>query len=221
MKTRGHFLTGQILLLLILAAPTAASALDIERRPGSATLNSLLEQAWRAWRTNDLESAREHYAHAHRLDARNRDALLGLAAIALRQESAAVAADYFGRLLLLDPRDPHAHAGLSLLDSQLPAESRLQLLLEQQPDNAALHFALGCAYGAQAHWSAARDAFAHAHRLSPTEAPPLLNLAISLDHLGDALAAENYRRALRLDEHGKTFDHAAVTRRLQQLEQRP
>jgi Flp pilus assembly protein TadD len=223
MKICCYHLARQLFLALMLltASAVAAPALDIERRPGSAAMNGLLEQAWGAWRTNDLVSAREHYSRARQIDVRNRDALLGLAAIALQQGNDAAAMDHFGRLLLLDPRDAHAHAGLSLLGSLPQAESQLQRLLEQQPDHAALHFALGCLYGTQARWSDARDAYAQAHRLNPAEVSPLLNLAISLDHLGDERAAAHYRHALQRDEGGKAFDHAAVMRRLQQLELQP
>ena len=153
-----------------------------------------------------------------RLEPRNRDALIGLATVALRQNDDRLATNYFGRVLALDPRDPIGHAGLTLMADDNYAESPLKLLLEQHPDSAALYFALGKLYSEQSRWGEARNAFDHAHRLAPDEAVPLLNLAICFDHLNQPRsAADNYQRALELDISGRAFDHAALTQRLQQL----
>ncbi|BBE50029.1 Beta-barrel assembly-enhancing protease [Ferriphaselus amnicola] len=221
MRHLAKLLSIGICALAMTPTPIAASeraSIHIERRPSSLVLHTRLSSAWQTWHQGDLASAQRQYLDVLHTEPRNRDALLGLAAIALQQNDDRLASNYFGRTLALDPRDPIAHSGLTLIGNDESAESPLKLLLEQHPDSAALYFALGKLYGEQSRWSEARDAFKHAHRLAPDEAAPLLDLAICLDHLNQPRAAtENYLRALQLDKSGNTFNHGAITLRLQQL----
>ncbi len=183
--------------------------------------------AWQAYRNGDLSTAGHRYSEILKLDAKNRDALLGMAAIAQQQSRDDTAVHYYRQVLVLDPRDPVAHAGiLSLLNpgSEAGAESRLKLLLAQQPQSSALHFTLGNLYAEESRWGDAQQSYFSASNLEPDNAQFAFNLAISLDHLGKGgLAAQHYRRALQLD--GTTvpskIDRTQTQRRLNELTAAP
>jgi len=193
--------------------------------------------AWQAYRNGDFDTASQHYSEVLRNNSQNhnapnRDALLGMAAIAQQRSQDAIAAQYYIQLLDFDPRDPDAHAGMSSLLGAIgtaDTESSLKLLLVQHPEAAALHFALGNHYAEQSRWGDAEQAYFSACELESDNAQFTYNLAVSLDHLGQAkLAALHYRRALRLDHAGNTdplnanpgntsFDRAQTQLRLDEL----
>ncbi len=200
----------------------------IEHSHVSDAVDPMLLTAWQAYHNGDFDTASQNYSEVLRKDIQNnnspnRDALLGMAAIAQQRSQDANAAQYYSQLLGLDPRDPDAHAGMSsLLGTEAGAESRLKLLLTQRPEAAALHFALGNLYAQQSRWGDAQQAYFSACALESDNAQYAFNLAVSLDHLGHGkLAAQHYRRALQLDSVGNTsFDHAQTQLRLDELTSR-
>lgn len=175
----------------------------IERHPSNDGVDPTLLAAWQAYRDGDFATAWQLYRTALQQDGKNRDALLGIAAIARQQGRDDVAAQYYGHVLALDPRDPIAHAGMSTLASGDAAstESKLKLQLAYRPDAATLHFALGNLYAEQSRWSEASLAYSNAYKRNPDDAQLAYNLAISLDHLGQgARALPYYQRVLQLDQ---------------------
>ncbi|HZW25256.1 MAG TPA: tetratricopeptide repeat protein [Gallionella sp.] len=198
--------------------PRQRPAVHVE--PRAATVDPLLQNAYLAYRSGKPEEARQLYQAMLAKDGRNTDALLGLAAIAQQNGDNLVAAQYFSRVLILDPRNAVANAGMSALNTEDDGnESRLKTLLREQGDSTALHFALGNLFAGQSRWSEAQQAYFNACTLEPENAGFAYNLAVSLDHLGQAdLAARYYRRALQLDAaHGAGFDHAQISRRIEEL----
>jgi tetratricopeptide (TPR) repeat protein len=203
--------------------PRQTRPFSIESTQRADTITPLLEAGYRAYRSGDFAVAQQNYSRVLRQDDKNRDALLGMAAIAQQQGNDTVAAQYYGQVLVLDPRDPLAQAGMSALEKGGPSsdkESRLKLLLDQQPQSAALNFALGNLYAEQSRWTEAQQAYFTAYSLQPDAAQYAYNLAVSLDHLGQAkLAAQYYQRALQLDNSGSpTIDHAQAQQRLSELQ---
>lgn len=183
-------------------------------------VDPLLHDAFLAYRSGKTDEARQLYQSMLAKDERNTDALLGLAVIAQQQGEALVAAQYYSRVLMLDPRNAVANAGMSTLNTEDDSnESRLKTLLREQNNSAALHFALGNLYAGQSRWSEAQQAYFNAWTLESDNAEFAYNLAVSLDHLGQAnLAARYYQRALQLDATNRAgFDHAPVTRRIEAL----
>jgi tetratricopeptide (TPR) repeat protein len=184
--------------------------------PGvAAGYDALLRGEW--------DAAQANYSRALRADSNNRDALLGLAATAVKRGDEAEAQRLYRRVLELDPRDPLAHAGLMGLRppaDPAQAESRLRLLLAQHPEAAALHFALGNLLAAQARWAEAQQEYFRAFSLEPASADYAFNLAVSLDQIGQRrLAAEHYRKALALGAGAAAgFDRGQAERRLGDLE---
>lgn len=212
--------------LPLVASPAKPSRptepIRIEHTKETAAIDPALLAGYAAYRNGDLDKARQHYGEALQKDASSRDALLGLAAIAQQQSQDAAAVSYYRKVLALDPRDPVAHAGISaLLDAGDTAstESRLKLLLSQQPQSAALHFTLGNYYAGQSRWSEAQQAYFEAARLAPDNGHIVFNLAVSLDHLEQhKLAAQYYQRALQTgapDASG--FNRAQVQQRVSEL----
>lgn len=209
------------------AAPGAAPAsanLSIARREQSAPIDVLLQRGYRAYQGGRIEEARLAYADALRLDARNRDALLGAAAVAFVGGDTALAVGLYQRLLTLDPRDPAAVIGLQALGKQAdPArlESELRSLLQQSPDSAPLHFALGGVYSRQQRWAEAQQAYFNAYRVAPANPDYLYNLAVSLDNLGKRGAAAGFYRQALQAARGQlsSFDQAAALARLNQLDE--
>ncbi|MBL8488264.1 MAG: tetratricopeptide repeat protein [Rhodocyclaceae bacterium] len=178
-----------------------------------------------AFSAGRLEQARVEYERVLASEPRNTDALVGLAGIALRQGRPAEAEDLYVRAAEADPRDAAAVAGLVGLRAQadpLQAETRLKTLIAGQPEDAALHFALGNLQSRQARWSDAQQSYFKAHTLEADNPDVVYNLAVALDHLHQAgLAARYYNQALAMTEsRPAAFDRASVAARLRELQAR-
>jgi len=152
----------------------------------------------------------------------NRDALLGTAAVYMRQRAWERAAGYYVEVLRRNPRDPVAQAALLGLQEDLDplsGESHVKTLIARHPDDGNLRFSLGNLYAEQGRWAEAQEAYFAALRLDPESPDYAFNLAVSLDRLGQGRAAlEWYRRARALAAvHPATFDDAGAARRIATL----
>lgn len=200
----------------------AAAPVVIIRTEVEDPLQLLLTRAFEDYESgNDLQ-AEAGYRRALARDATNRDALLGLAAVVQRGGRIEEARQHYRRLLELNPMDSAPAAGLIGLQggaSPVQEESRIKLLLRQEPAAAHLHFALGTLYVAQGRWAEAQQAFFDAYRHDAENADYAFNLAVSLDRLGQRTAAmDYYRRAVDLVRAGTAgFDAAAALRRIETL----
>lgn len=203
------------------ASETNEKTLSILHQQAADSIDSILLSAYESYQKDDYASAWQRYREALAIAPDNRDALLGLGVIAQQQGKNDAAAHYYRQVLVLDPRDPIAYAGLSALGSGDPAgkESRLKQLISQQPDSAALYFALGHQYVEQSRWSDAQQAYFNALTMEPNNALFAFNLAISLDHLGQRkVAAQYYLQALQFDTttHSR-FNRTQAQQRLNEL----
>lgn len=195
--------------------------IEIKRNPTNNGVSDELKAAYQAYITGDLEIARQYYLKELEANPRNKDVLLGLAAIATRLQLANDAQAYYLRILELDPRDSSAIAGMSGLVQADPnqTESRLKNILAQQPNAAALHFALGNNYVTQLRWAEAQQSFFRALSIDPSNADYAFNLAVSLDHLKkNELASKYYSEALVLADKGPAgFKKMQIIERLKEL----
>lgn len=198
------------------------SGIQIQQQLETDNIYSTLTSAYQAYQSGDLGTAWQRYREVLRKDAKNRDALLGIAAIAQQQGQDDVAIQHYKQVLALDPRDPVALAGMSVLSSGdiTVKESRIKLSLTQTPQSASLYFALGNLYTEQSRWGDAQQAYANAFKIEPANAQFAFNMATSMDHLGRRkLAAQYYQQALQLDTSGNSgFDRAQTEHRLKQLQ---
>jgi tetratricopeptide (TPR) repeat protein len=153
---------------------------------------------------------------------RNRDALLGAAAVYMRGQAYEQAAGHYLEVLRRYPRDAVAQAALiSLQDGVDPVagETRVKSLLNATPGDSNLHFSLGNLYAEQGRWPEAQQAFFEAYRLDTENPDYAFNLAVSLDRLGQhAGAREYYERAGSLAAtRPAAFDPALARARLAAL----
>lgn len=204
------------------ASPTGGTAFKIKRKSTPDKLHPRLTRAYEAWRSGNLAAAKRDYERVLRSDPRNRNALLGLGAIAVREGRWDDASNRYTALLRLNPKDSIAQAGLIAVHENvdpLRGESQIKLLLREEPDAPHLHFTLGNMYAAQRRWGEAQSAYFNAYRLQSESPDYAYNLAVSLDQLGkSAAAADYYRRALELAaEDGAVFDQPSVRDRLLRL----
>ncbi len=196
----------------------------------------MLQQGWRAYNRADYGAASTSYRAVLQREPENRDALLGMAAIAMKQNRIDEAKSYYAKLLKLNPRDPIAVAALANLKqatvsqdshhgqqfSEL-SESRLKMLLKQQPDSAPVNFALGNISAQQKKWPQAQSYYFNAWMADDGNPDYAFNLAVSLDRIGKpGQAARFYRRSLELARsQNHSFSTDAVKLRLQSLERQP
>lgn len=195
--------------------------IEIIRNPTKNEVSVELETAYQAYINGDFEIARQHYLKELKTNPRNKDVLLGLAAVATRLQHLNAAQSYYLKILELDPRDTSAIAGMSGLMQADPnqTESRIKNLLAEQPNVAALHFALGNNYVSQLRWAEAQQSFFRALSIDAANADYAFNLAVSLDHLKkNKLAEKYYRKALVLSDKGPVgFKEIQITERLNEL----
>ena len=182
------------------AAPQAEPEGPVRISRGELKVQPALLRAVELLETDDLAGATRAYEQVLRGDARNSDALLGMAAIAIRQNDLRSAEGWYLRALEADPKDINALAGLINLRGQADpqaAESRIKGLLASQPDSPTLNFALGNLYAGQRRWPEAQLAYFNAHTADPTHPDYLFNLATSLDHMHlPKVALDYYKSAL-------------------------
>jgi len=204
------------------AAPsTDERALTVNR--AGAQVHPRVASGYAAYQAGDLTLARTDYEQALREDATNRDAALGLAAVEMRAQRYEQADAIYQRLLQVNPRDPHAQAGMLALRGQaldpVQAESRVKTLLAADPEANVLHFTLGNQYAQQGRWAEAQQAYFKAYAGDPENPDYAFNLAVSLDQLRQpALALEYYRRALAAaQKRSSNFAHDTARTRAQQL----
>ncbi len=191
------------------------------RKPGK--IPSALKQAYQDYQRQDYAAAEQGYRQVLRRYPGNRDAMLGLAAIALHQGNRQVAHYYYERLLQVDPSDKTARLALQSLSARqhsLENGSQIKYWLQTDKDNAQLHAALGNQYAADGQWKEAQQAYFEAHRIAPDNADYAFNLAVSLDQLQQPRQAlAYYTRARSLaDKGGALFSPQQLDRRIVQLQ---
>lgn len=198
----------------------AIGRLEVLRTTRADPLHEQITSAYQAFMGKDFQGAKSLYMKTLESDGNNRDALLGLAAIAVASGYLNEATRIYGRLLELDPMDGLAHAGLLAYGlNSAESEARIRMLLEREPNSHVLHFALGNHYVAQSRWPEAQQAFFDAFRLDSQNPDYAFNLAVGLEHLRQPRkAAEHYQRALELSERRPSaFDQETARARLRQL----
>ncbi len=188
-------------------------------------VNPAVSEAYAALEAGQFETAQRLYSQALKNDPANVDALLGLAALAQKDNRPEDAQRYFMSILEANPRHALAQSGLiSLMGRADPqaAESRLKQLLAREP-SAPLHFNLGNLYADQGLSPQAQQAYFHAHNLEPGNPDYAYNLAVGLEHLGQQkLALGFYRKAQQLASvrGSANFDTARIQERITQLSTR-
>jgi tetratricopeptide (TPR) repeat protein len=197
---------------------------EVRVSPSAVSVNPVLNAAYSAYAANDLAAARNGYTAVLERDPANRDALLGLAGIAAREQHNDEAENLYLRILHADPTDAYAQTGLISIRSTadpVAAESRLKTLLASQPESAFLHYALGNLYAKQRRWNDAEQEQFRALALDGDNADYCYNLAVSLDQMRQPRQAlTHYQRALALAAvRPASFDPDRLRARISELQQ--
>ena len=198
------------------------SLIKISRSKVVEDKGETIREAYSAYQNRDYEEAKLKYEQVLKEFPNNRDALLGLGAIATNKGDYNSAYLRYAQLLSINPRDELAKVAIinmqdksSLLDS----ESAVNSMLHENPNAHVLHFTLGNIYAASSRWAEAQQAFFEAYRLNSSNSDYALNLAISLDHIGQQNAAlDYYMAAMELsDSANLNFDSSRVQKRIDAL----
>ena len=204
---------------------TPRSNIVIKRGDAAPSVNPALAEAYAALQGAQLDHAGRLYSRLLGAEPRNADALLGLAAIAVREGRSDDAAKYYRAILDIDPRHAIAQSGLIALTGRadpLAAESQLKTIIAREP-SAYAYFTLGNLYADRSLWAQAQQAYFQAHHLEADNPDYAYNLAVGLEHLSQpGLAARFYRRALELASHRNqiSFDPARARERIAALTSR-
>ncbi len=183
-----------------------------------------MEAGYSALIQGRLDEAAQSYRRALSSNPEERDALLGLANIAQRQNHPDEARVLYRRVLRQEPDNTVANAGLlSLLaDSELQnAGGMARDLSERHPRSAAAFATLGGIMAREGRLADAQQAFFKAANLEPENSVHAYNLAVALDRLHkSAQAADYYERAIALADKSGTpqaIPREAALQRLTQL----
>jgi len=200
-----------------------ASTIRISKKRSTPRVSPTLSDAWRDYRQQNYTGAERKYKQVLHQYPDNRDAMLGLAAIAMYRNRNAVARYYYERVLKKHPGDNVARVALlSLIGSgdTLKDGSRLKHWLQSDPNNPQLHFSLGNYFAGNGHWKEAQHAYFEAFRLAPTRADYAFNLAVTLDQLALQKQALNYyRKARELAGTSALFSIEQLDQRISRLQQ--
>lgn len=210
----------------IVVAPVAAnispSMVKISRIKKPKPEVAINQQAYNAYEQGNYDVASSLYKTSLEKTPDNRDALLGLAAIQLRHDRPEAAYSLYQKVLKLNPKDSTARVALIRLQGNQNAgnnESLLKLLLKDQPESASTYFSLGNLYARQLRWPEAQLAFFEAYSRELNNADYAMNLAVSLDQLGQSKAAlDYYNKAIDLsDKQSVSFNPSSILARIKTL----
>lgn len=210
----------------------AASGLSFVRTEVENIINPDLSAAYGSYQQGDYNVAGRLYQQVLNSEPNNRDAMLGLASVYLKQNNFPMTQNLYARLLELNPRDPIARAGLleiSMQDDPVRQESELKSMVSAFPGVAPISFALGNLFARQNRWSEAQSAYfnallvAKSDNTSAAVSPDYaFNLAVSLEQLNQLSSAlDFYREAEEFSRDTVPgFDITLLNQRINILEQR-
>jgi tetratricopeptide (TPR) repeat protein len=199
--------------------PVDTSLISISKGKQEQQENVMISQAFKAYQDGHYDAAKSLYSDVLKSDPDNRDAHLGLGAIAISQLDRKSAYSHYVHLIELNPLDTLAMSsliGLSNSADPIKDESAIKMLMQRDDDVPYLYFLLGNLYAKQKRWANAQQAFFDAYRLDTTNADYVLNLAISLDQLGQYdTALDYYQTAINLSQNTSSrFDLVSVNQRI-------
>ena len=198
----------------------SAAEFSIKKTNTSDPVGEKLDTAWLAYENGQYNAAKNLYKNVLSKEENNRDALLGLGAIAVREKNNSIAQKIYLSLLKQDPRDPVATAALaSLQNDSSSSEKYLLSTIQKNPQAPYLNFALGNVYAQQNKWKAAQQYYFNAWQFDNENADYIYNLAVSMDQLSKQQQAINlYKDSLHKSINKQvSFSREAVQKRINEL----
>ena len=199
------------------------AGLSIKRTKKADPVGEKLDDAWLAYENANYIEAKQLYKDVLLSESNNRDALLGLGAIAVLEKDQTTARKVYLTLLDLDPRDPVATAALAGMHNDQSTTSSdkeyLISLLAKNPEAPHLNFALGNVYAQLNKWSQAQEYYFNAWQYDNGNADYLFNLAVSMDQLGKQKQAVDFYKdsLLKASDKQVSFSREAVQKRIDEI----
>lgn len=209
----------------VLSAPRAPNETGEAWTVTKIKSDTTIQSAYTALYNGDLSSAKRHFMNVLVLDPNNIYVLNGLAAVLSQVGMEQHALEIYQKVLSLDPTNLHAlEAVFTILGDDLKGpewKKELQRALSLHPTSATLNTLLGSFYARDSDWKSAQRHYFEAHSLDQQSVNNLVNLAISLDQLGQyTLAVKFYSLALaNVNAQDLKFDVSQVTKRLRAINQ--
>lgn len=175
---------------------------------------------YEAYQAGDYNKAKGHYLEAVQRNKRSIAGLFGLGAVATQKGEKFKAMEYYRKILRLDPNNSLAQKALITLEvSRTAADEnleKLKSLSDDYPEDATVKFAMGNHYAKKQDWVEAQKYYFNAYQKSPNNPNYAVNLAVSLDRLGEySLAKKYYEEALAKSTPANTlYDMKPIKKRL-------
>lgn len=165
--------------------------------------SDILSEAYLAYEQGDYYQAKNSFEEVLNINPKSEFALIGLGGISASNHQYVLAMEYYQKALAIQPESLHAFEAIANISGHVGLNSEWKTALismaQNYPDSAVLQNALGNLYSLEKNWLAAQEAYFQAYSLEIDNADYQVNLAISLDQLGQyALAAQHYTQALAL-----------------------
>jgi len=208
--------------IVISPNPVATESNSTNAKPLASEIKRLVINGYNAYVAGDHLLAHDWYSQAVQLDPFDRDANLGVAAVATELGQYKLASDRYRHLLSLNADDQEAFSamlGLSATSSMIETEL-LTHIEKNAGETAILYSIVGHYYGQANRWSEASEMFIQSLASVKDIPPPAdyyFNLAVSLEHsVQPDRALEYYLQALSTP-HGATFEREVVEQQVRQL----
>ena len=199
------------------------AAIAITRSRSVDVKDQIVNSAYALYVAGKYNEAESEYRKVLDKLPENRDALLGLAAIAYRKGDIQGAYEGYLKVIKYYPADIAAKSALIGMQGgtdPVRSESLIKVMLQENPDAAFLYFTLGNIYAKQLRWAEAQQAFFNAYRIQSSNPDYTYNLAVSLDQIGQTRTAlDYYHKALELagGPQQASFNTASVMTRINTL----
>ncbi len=195
----------------------------IKKTRMSSSVSLSLSNAYEALQSGRLSEARQHYENVLQRQAKQTDALLGLANIDAQEGQVIDARRRYEDVLAIEPANKVAQLGwLYTYQSDVSSKGLtvLQEMLSTYPKNPDILLAIGHQYAKQSKWSEAQKAYFNAFTAQPDNPVIAYNLAVSLDKLEKYKAAVSYyEKAISLKTRTYAgLDEQKIYARIKELE---
>ena len=162
----------------------------------SSNEQSNMQQAYTALYENNLVVAEKLFSELLQGEPEDIAVLNGYASVQAQLGNRELSLETYQDVLALAPNNLHAFEALvSLLSDRLEASewiAEIKRILKLHPESSVLNYSLGNLYAKEGDWKTAQPYYFDAHALDSQNADYMMNLAVSLDQLGQYPLAEQY-----------------------------
>jgi len=179
---------------------------------------SIEKMAYQAYLNKDYQTAKKGYQKLLAQNPKNISALFGLGAIAMQEGETQKAKQYYLAAAHVAPNNPNVKKVLAVIQaSEINApqyEQHLEQLLLQHPNDGAINYSMGNVYARRNDWLNAQKHYFTAVSSGYVNFDSMMNLAISLDHLGQyAQAKDYYSKAIAMSSRKAQFQQVSMAKK--------